>query len=53
VVRERVRRAMATLGSADRLWISPDCGLRQLVPEVARAKLAAMVEAVQDVRASL
>jgi 5-methyltetrahydropteroyltriglutamate--homocysteine methyltransferase len=53
VVRERVRRAVATLGSVDRLWISPDCGLRQLRPEVARAKLAAMVEAVQDVRASL
>jgi 5-methyltetrahydropteroyltriglutamate--homocysteine methyltransferase len=53
VIRERVRRAVATLGSADRLWISPDCGLRQLPPDVARSKLAAMVDAVQHVRASL
>ncbi|HEY7982605.1 MAG TPA: uroporphyrinogen decarboxylase family protein [Ktedonobacterales bacterium] len=53
VIRDRIERAVATLGSAGRLWISPDCGLRQLPPEAVRAKLAAMVEAVQDVRATL
>jgi 5-methyltetrahydropteroyltriglutamate--homocysteine methyltransferase len=53
VIRERVHRAVSVLRSADRLWISPDCGLRELLPDVARAKLTAMVEAVQDVRASL
>jgi 5-methyltetrahydropteroyltriglutamate--homocysteine methyltransferase len=53
VIRERVERAIATLGSAERLWVSPDCGLRQLAPDAARGKLAAMVEAVQDVRARL
>jgi 5-methyltetrahydropteroyltriglutamate--homocysteine methyltransferase len=53
VIRERVRRTVTVLQSADRLWISPDCGMRQLAPDVARAMLAAMVEAVEDVRASL
>ena len=51
-VRDRVR---ATLGAvpAARLWITPDCGLRALAPEAAKAKLTAMVAAVQDVRADL
>lgn len=52
VVRERVCRA-ARVVPAHRLWVSPDCGLRLLAPEAARAKLNAMVAAVQDVRASL
>lgn len=52
VVRERVQAATRTLG-AEKLWISPDCGLRQLSPEAAKAKLTVMVEAVQDVRAGL
>ncbi|HEV2238021.1 MAG TPA: hypothetical protein VGR57_15275, partial [Ktedonobacterales bacterium] len=37
VIRERIERAVAVLGSTERLWISPDCGLRQLPPEAARA----------------
>jgi 5-methyltetrahydropteroyltriglutamate--homocysteine methyltransferase len=53
VIRQRVERAIATVGSAERLWVSPDCGMRQLPPAVARGKLKAMVEAVQDVRARL
>jgi 5-methyltetrahydropteroyltriglutamate--homocysteine methyltransferase len=53
VIVDRVRRAVSALRSAERLWISPDCGMRSLAPDMARAKLAAMVEAVQDVRASL
>jgi 5-methyltetrahydropteroyltriglutamate--homocysteine methyltransferase len=52
VVRDRIRAAVQAVGS-DRLWISPDCGLRLLTPDSARAKLAGMVEAVQDVRAEL
>jgi 5-methyltetrahydropteroyltriglutamate--homocysteine methyltransferase len=53
VIRERVRRAVSVLRSTDRLWISPDCGMRALAPDVARAKLTVMVEAVQDARAGL
>src|SRR5262249_12858801 len=52
VVRERVR-SVARAIPPHRLWISPDCGLRLLAPEVARGKLAVMVAAVQDVRATL
>ncbi len=51
-VLDRIRAALTTV-PANRLWISPDCGLRRLPPEIARAKLTAMVEAVQDVRAGL
>ena len=53
VFRERVRRAVVMVGSASRVWVSPDCGMGQLAPDVARAKLAVMVDAVQDVRATL
>lgn len=52
VVRERVRAAVRAVGS-ERLWISPDCGMRVLSPQAARAKLTTMVQAVQDVRAEL
>jgi 5-methyltetrahydropteroyltriglutamate--homocysteine methyltransferase len=52
VVRERIRAALRTV-PAERLWISPDCGLRPLSSEAAQGKLAAMVAAVQDVRAGL
>jgi 5-methyltetrahydropteroyltriglutamate--homocysteine methyltransferase len=52
VIRQRVQAAARAIGPG-RLWVSPDCGLRRLPPATARAKLAAMVEAVQDVRASL
>ena len=50
-IRERIRAATRIL-SPDRLWISPDCGLRPLPREVARAKLAHMVTAAKDVRAA-
>jgi 5-methyltetrahydropteroyltriglutamate--homocysteine methyltransferase len=51
-VRARIREAVSVVG-AKRLWISPDCGLRLLDPETARQKLTVMVQAAQDVRASL
>ncbi|MGH2484560.1 MAG: uroporphyrinogen decarboxylase family protein, partial [Ktedonobacterales bacterium] len=49
-IRRRVLAATARL-DADRLWIAPDCGLRNLPAEVARAKLTRMVAAVNEVRA--
>lgn len=52
VIRARVRRA-ASLVAPERLWISPDCGLRALPRDAAREKLARMVAAVRDVRAKL
>lgn len=39
--------------SADRLALSPDCGMKYLPREVAQAKLAAMVSAAKIVRAEL
>jgi 5-methyltetrahydropteroyltriglutamate--homocysteine methyltransferase len=52
VIRDRIRAALDYL-PADRLWISPDCGLRNLDETAAQRKLAHMVAAVQDVRATL
>ncbi|GAC1447515.1 MAG: methionine synthase [Ktedonobacterales bacterium] len=52
LVRERIRAATRII-PPQRLWISPDCGLRLLSPQVAKAKLVNMVAAVQDVRAEL
>lgn len=52
LVRERIMAAARVIPPR-RLWIAPDCGLRLLPPEVARAKLSALVAAVQDVRATL
>jgi 5-methyltetrahydropteroyltriglutamate--homocysteine methyltransferase len=52
IVRERVRVAMRAVGP-ERLWLSPDCGLRNLSQVAARGKLATMVAAVRDVRAEL
>ncbi len=37
----------------DKLMINPDCGLRHLAPDIARAKLAAMVAGAALVRAEL
>jgi len=37
----------------ERLVVNPDCGLRHLAPQVARAKLAAMVEGAAIVRADV
>ena len=42
LVASRIRRALEYV-PADRLMINPDCGLRNLAPEVARQKLLAMV----------
>jgi 5-methyltetrahydropteroyltriglutamate--homocysteine methyltransferase len=52
VVADRIRRALRYV-PADRLMINPDCGLRFLRPETARAKLAVMVAAAAQVRAEL
>jgi 5-methyltetrahydropteroyltriglutamate--homocysteine methyltransferase len=41
LVATRVRRALGVL-PADRIVVNPDCGLRHLSPDVARAKLSAM-----------
>ena len=52
LVAERIRRALDYV-PADRLMINPDCGLRHLAPEVARAKLRAMVAGAAMVRTEL
>ena len=51
-IRRRIRAAVSLL-PPDRLWISPDCGLRPLPREAAREKLAHMVAAARDVRAEV
>lgn len=52
LVAGRIRRAMELI-PPDRLVINPDCGLRHLSGDVARAKLAAMVAGTALVRAEL
>jgi 5-methyltetrahydropteroyltriglutamate--homocysteine methyltransferase len=52
VVASRIRRALEYV-PADRLMVNPDCGLRHLAPEVAIAKLHAMVAGAAMVRAEL
>jgi 5-methyltetrahydropteroyltriglutamate--homocysteine methyltransferase len=52
LVASRIRRALEYV-PADRLMINPDCGLRHLAPEIARAKLHAMVAGAAQVRAEL
>ena len=52
LVAARIRRALRYV-PADRLVINPDCGLRHLLPDIARAKLAAMVAGAAIVRAEL
>ncbi|HEX8995970.1 MAG TPA: uroporphyrinogen decarboxylase family protein [Ktedonobacterales bacterium] len=51
-IRERIR---ATLRSVppERLWVSPDCGLRPLPRDAALEKLKRMVAATQELRAEL
>ncbi len=49
LVATRIRRAIDVVDPA-RLIINPDCGLRHLSPNVARAKLRAMVEGAAAVR---
>jgi 5-methyltetrahydropteroyltriglutamate--homocysteine methyltransferase len=52
LVASRIRRALEFV-PPERLMINPDCGLRHLTPEVARAKLHAMVAGAAMVRAEL
>lgn len=51
-LRQRIRDALERV-EGDRLWIAPDCGLRLLSPEAAKAKLTRMVAAAHEVRAEL
>jgi 5-methyltetrahydropteroyltriglutamate--homocysteine methyltransferase len=48
----RIRRALDVV-APEHLIVNPDCGLRHLPPDVARAKLRAMVEGAAAVRAEL
>jgi 5-methyltetrahydropteroyltriglutamate--homocysteine methyltransferase len=52
LVATRIRRALEFV-PADRLMINPDCGLRHLPADVARAKLRAMVAGSAQVRNEL
>jgi 5-methyltetrahydropteroyltriglutamate--homocysteine methyltransferase len=49
VVASRIRQALEFV-PADRLVINPDCGLRHLPADAARAKLRAMVAGAAQVR---
>ena len=51
-VASRIRRALDFV-PAERLVINPDCGLRHLPADIARAKLRAMVAGAAEVRAEL
>jgi 5-methyltetrahydropteroyltriglutamate--homocysteine methyltransferase len=48
-VAKRIIQATSSVRS-DKLWVNPDCGLRHLSVEVARAKLRAMVEGAKLAR---
>jgi 5-methyltetrahydropteroyltriglutamate--homocysteine methyltransferase len=52
LVASRIHRALEFI-PADRLMVNPDCGLRHLPPDVARAKLRAMVAGAGQVRSEL
>src|SRR5918992_1477907 len=52
LIARRIRRALEYV-PAERLVINPDCGLRHLPAEVARAKLRAMVAGTEQVRTEL
>lgn len=52
LITARINRALNYV-PADRLIINPDCGLRHLSADVARAKLRVMVQATNEVRGSL
>jgi 5-methyltetrahydropteroyltriglutamate--homocysteine methyltransferase len=51
-IADRIRTGLRFVG-ADRLVPAPDCGMKYLPRAVARAKLAALVEATHRVRAEL
>ena len=52
LVADRIRRALPYV-AADRIVVAPDCGMKYLTRGVAFAKLAAMVEGAEMVRAEL
>jgi 5-methyltetrahydropteroyltriglutamate--homocysteine methyltransferase len=52
LISTRIRRALDVV-PPERLIVNPDCGLRHLPADVARAKLRAMVEGTASVRAEL
>ena len=52
VIAQRIRKALETV-AAEKLIINPDCGLRHLPADVARAKLTAMVQGSIAVRRTL
>jgi 5-methyltetrahydropteroyltriglutamate--homocysteine methyltransferase len=52
LVAARIRQALEYV-APERLMINPDCGLRHLVPDVARRKLRAMVAGAAIVRSEL
>jgi 5-methyltetrahydropteroyltriglutamate--homocysteine methyltransferase len=52
LVASRIRRALEVV-PPERLMVNPDCGLRHLPPDVARAKLRAMVAGTGQVRREL
>jgi 5-methyltetrahydropteroyltriglutamate--homocysteine methyltransferase len=52
IIEARIRQAVKLVGP-DRVAVNPDCGLRNLPPAAARAKLAAMTTAVGAVRADV
>jgi 5-methyltetrahydropteroyltriglutamate--homocysteine methyltransferase len=52
LVAERIRRALTVI-PAERLYVNPDCGCLHLPREVAHAKLSAMVQGAQMVRAEI
>jgi 5-methyltetrahydropteroyltriglutamate--homocysteine methyltransferase len=52
VVAARVRRALQVV-TPDRLMVNPDCGLRHLPTDVARAKLRALTAGAATVRAEV
>jgi 5-methyltetrahydropteroyltriglutamate--homocysteine methyltransferase len=51
-VKARIMRGVTVL-PAERIWVDPDCGLKTRTVEEARRKLAAMMTAVREVRATL
>jgi 5-methyltetrahydropteroyltriglutamate--homocysteine methyltransferase len=52
LIAQRIRKALETF-PVEKLIINPDCGLRHLPADVARSKLAAMVEGAAAVRRAL
>jgi 5-methyltetrahydropteroyltriglutamate--homocysteine methyltransferase len=51
-VKARIMRGVTVL-PAERIWVDPDCGLKTRTVDETRAKLAVMMTAVREVRATL